>query len=172
MLTKFERTVVAWRDRLGAIPEEVFAKQPADNGWSAGQICHHLSMASERLLAGARACTQSDGEQRGFSFLPALITSMGTFPPAKIKVPDNLPEDWKPLASPEPTAKSTALEMLAVMEREMRELREPVDTASPKLRREHPAGGWMHARQWYQIAEMHLRHHLRQLGRLEKELRA
>ncbi len=172
MLAKFDRTVAQWRERLGAISEADFGRAPANGGWNTGQVCHHISMASAKLLGGARACAENTGEERGFSFLPALITAIGSFPPAKIKVPSDLPEDWQHLGHPDPTSKAVALKMLDGMEQEMRELCEPVDRASTTLRRKHPAGGWPHARQWYQFAEMHLRHHLRQLGRLEKELRA
>ena len=42
--------------------------------------------------------------------------------------------------------------------------------SAPKSRRFKHAAARLNAAQWYQIAEMHLRHHLRQLTRAERAL--
>ena len=50
----------------------------------------------------------------------------------------------------------------------MASLRGVAADAEPGLRRPHFALGFMNARQWYAFQEMHLRHHLRQLARLDR----
>ena len=45
-----------------------------------------------------------------------------------------------------------------------------IAAADPKLRKRHPVAGFLNAQQWYAFSEMHMRHHLRQLKRIEKQL--
>jgi len=166
ILQKFETTYQNWRSKLESFDDAAFQRPPENGGWSAGQVCCHVSDVSDSMLANLEQCAQGDAEDRGFSFLPAMITAVGSLPPAKIKVPTGLPPEYQHFAKPQPMAKADALARLDGIAARMRELRPKVEGASKRMRRKHPAGGWLHAQQWYQMNEMHLRHHLRQLGRL------
>jgi hypothetical protein len=165
-LRKFEQTLGAWRERLGPRSDEDFAKPPADGGWTIGQVCNHISAASDMMLRGAEACAQGAGEKKGFSPMPAFMTFIGSFPPGRFKVPPALKE----LANPSPISKAQAIERLDAIENKVRALQESVAAAPKDIKSKHPAAGWLNASQWYQITEMHMRHHLRQLGRIEKSL--
>ena len=45
-----------------------------------------------------------------------------------------------------------------------------VERASKSIRLKHWAGGWFNAAQWMHSAEMHAKHHFRQIVRLLKEM--
>ena len=117
------------------------------------------------LLDNAVRCADGDGAKKRFSFLPWMITAMGSFPPTRIRLPE-LPAELRHMAEPEPMKKDAALARLDGTLEQMRAVLPAISAAPPGCRREHPAGGWPNARQWYQMNEMHLRHHLRQLARL------
>ncbi|MHC4493171.1 MAG: DUF1569 domain-containing protein, partial [Planctomycetota bacterium] len=88
------------------------------------------------------------------------------FPPFRLKVPSNLPDHLKRASDPDSPPKAEALERFATVARRTRDLCDAVAAAPRGLRSKHPAVGWVNARQWYQLSEMHMRHHLRQLRRI------
>lgn len=165
ILAKFEQTHATWRGRLGPLSDEDVARVPEGGGWCVGRICHHLGSVSDMLLGNAERCAAGDGEDKGFQFQPWMITVVGSLPPTRIHVPD-LPPDLNHLANPEPLTKDEGLARLDGMHERMRTLQPRVQVASKRCRREHPVGGWLNAREWYHMNEMHLRHHLRQFARL------
>ena len=165
---KFESTLATWRARLGPRPEADFGRRPAGGGWCLGQVCDHLKSASDLLLGEAEKCARGEGERKGAQVMPAMITLFGSLPPGRFKVPDK--PELRKLAEPRELTKDAALECLGAMGKRVTELRDPGAAAPRNLRRRHPAAGWMNAVQFYQVAEMHLRHHLRQLARIERAL--
>jgi len=164
ILRKFETTYRTWLARLEPLDDEAFEREPDDGGWSVGRICHHIGSVSDMLLENADLCAKGDGVDKRFQFLPAMLSTVGSLPPARIKVPD-LPAELRHLSCPEPMTKAGGIARLEAVAERMRSLSAAVAAASPRVRREHPAGGWLNARHWYHMTEMHLRHHLRQLRR-------
>jgi hypothetical protein len=163
-LRKLDRTLGIWRAQLGPLDDAAFARTPDGGGWSVGQICHHLRSASDLLLGNAEQCAAGDGRDMGFQVFPAIMALIGSIPPARIKVPD-LPEELRQVSQPVQLGREDGLAVFDGIEERMREMRAAMESASPRCRRRHPAGGWMNAVQWYQLNEMHMRHHLRQLAR-------
>jgi hypothetical protein len=166
-LAKFERTMADWYATLERIGEHQFTPAPEGDGWTAGQVCHHVALAGGKFLEQVRACANGEGETKGFQLLPALVTGIGSFPPARIRFPtDKAPPGWRKAGDPDPLTRTEALEQLARMEHAMHEHCAMAAAAGTHMRTKHFAAGWMHAAQWYQLVEMHTRHHLRQLRRL------
>ncbi|MHC4342756.1 MAG: DUF1569 domain-containing protein, partial [Planctomycetota bacterium] len=124
-------------------------------------------------LDGAETIATGEGEQRGggmFTFIMCDVVK--SFPPFRFKVPPNLPASYEKIATPESVTKGEALEHFEAVARRTRDMCDAIASAPEKLRSKHPAAGWCNARQWYQLSEMHMRHHLRQLRRIEKALGA
>jgi hypothetical protein len=165
ILTKLEKTHRTWGMRIDGLGDEAFLRPARGGGWGVGQICRHIELVSEMLLRNAEQCTRGDGADMGFRIQPALLMLFGTLPPVRIKVPD-LPPDLQHLGKPEPINAADGRDALERVATQMRGLHDAVAGASPRCRREHPAGGWLNALQWYAMNEMHYRHHLRQLDRL------
>jgi hypothetical protein len=167
VLDKTEKTYAIWRNATESRDEQDFARAPDDGGWSLGQLCDHVSLVSSAFLDAAKALARGEGEERGGSFLAAVMCGVfRSFPPVRLKVPTNLPDEVKRAAAPDSLAKADALERLATVMQRTRILCDAVAAAPRGLRSEHPVLGWINARQWYQLSEMHMRHHLRQLRRL------
>jgi len=92
---------------------------------------------------------------------------MGGLPPMRIRVPvEKLPPELHIFAKPEQRSKPEGLARLAGVVEQMRTLAGVVDGSTKTCRRHHPASGWLNALQWFQMTEMHMRHHLRQVDRL------
>lgn len=163
-LRKLDRTVAVWRSRLEPLDEDAFARRPEGGGWTVGQICHHLGTVAELLLGNAEQCAAGDGRDMGFQWFPGIMAFIGSIPPTRIKVPD-LPEDLRQVSQPDQITRADALASIDGMVERMRSMRSAVEASSPRCRRKHPAGTWMNSVQWFQLNEMHLRHHLRQLAR-------
>ncbi|MHC4549283.1 MAG: DinB family protein [Planctomycetota bacterium] len=170
VLTRFDRTYATWRASLAGQSEEGFDRKRAAGGWTLGQVCDHVTATSQAFLDGAEALLRGEGEKRGRSLLVTVMTGIGSFPPFRFKVPPDLPDALQRLADPDPLTKARALERFSALERRTHALCEVIAAAPRELRSQHPAAGWVNAREWYQLSEMHLRHHLRQLHRIEKEL--
>jgi len=166
VLAKTERTYALWREDLESRDGEDFGRAPAAGGWSLGQISDHVTLVSSAFLEAAEALTRGEGEERGGGFLAAVMCGVfRSFPPFRLKVPPNLPDEVMRAADPDSLPKAEALERFAAVLRRTRDLCGAVAAAPRRLRLEHPVLGWVNARQWYQLSEMHMRHHLRQLRR-------
>jgi len=167
ILQKYESTHGTWRARLDPLEEERFTRAPpaGSGSWGIGQICDHIASVAEMLLINADQCAQGNGQDKGFQLQPALICLVGSLPPVRINVPD-LPPELDHLSNPQKLTKEQALARLDGALERMRSLADAVDRATTRCRSKHPVGGWLHARQWYHMNEMHYRHHLRQLDRL------
>ena len=166
---KSERTYAAWREALERRTDACFQK--AREGWTLGQVCDHVTRASGIFLDGAEALARGEGERRGGNLMSFLF--FGVFrglPPGRFKVPTNLPEKFQVLAKPEPMERDAAREAFEALAKRTDAVCATIGAADEKLRSKHPAAGWLTATQWYQLAEMHARHHLRQLKRIEKAL--
>lgn len=167
VLAKYERTHAAWVARLAALPEDAFDRAPpaGAGGWTIGQVGDHLGRVADLLLGGAETCAQGEGERRGFQFGPWFMCAMGSFPPIKIR-PKKVDAEMQALLEPESFTKDQFVARLEQDIERARGLVDAVAAADPAIRGTHPVGVRPNARQWYQMAEMHLRHHLRQLDRL------
>jgi hypothetical protein len=168
---KTERTCAIWTGVLEHLGPDAFERSTTVSGWTLGQVCDHVLTISDLFLDGAEALARNRGESRPGSFFGRFICVVGSFPPIRIKPPADLPIEFRCAAQPDSIAKEVSLERLAGVAARTNELCEAVAAAATSLRSKHPAAGWINARQWYQLSEMHMRHHLRQLRRIEKALR-
>jgi hypothetical protein len=164
------RTCGLWDDALGHIEPDAFAQQTGASDWTLGQVCDHVLTISELFLDGAEALARNRGETRPGSLFGKFICLLGSFPPVRIKPPTDLPIEFRCAAKPDSIRKDVALARFDAVTRRTQELHDAVEASPRALRSQHPAAGWINAQQWYQLSEMHMRHHLRQLRRIEKAL--
>jgi hypothetical protein len=168
ILSRFERTAAIWLASLDDYSEEKFARKPDADSWSIGQVYNHL-VSGTRLyhLQQIAQCLESrETERKAGKKLPGKLTFLlGSFLPVRIKVPPSDAYTPKQPASKE--AMRTGLEKLMRM---MRETEQKLAGASEIPATNHPALGALNAREWFQLIEMHFRHHLRQKVRLDRWL--
>ena len=122
------------------------------------------------FLDSASALTKGEGKERPGTLFQKIVFGIGSLPPGRFKVPKNLPKPFSRLAEPGALTRAESLRKFEEIGRRTHDLFAAVEAAPLGLRSKHPAAGWLNAAQWYQISEMHMRHHLRQLHRIEKNL--
>ena len=171
VLTRHDATVARWRSILASQDETRFARTPPDGGWSLAQVCDHVAVASEIALDHVHCLVCGDGTCCGGKWMPAAILRIGTFMPVRYKVPEGLTGPYARMAMPEVIPIEAADARLRAIDERAHALHDKVLTSDRKQRIEHPTAGWLNAVQWYQLAEMHMRHHLRQAARIEKAWR-
>lgn len=164
-LAKFEQTHTRWRAAVEAADEAEFARVPEGGGWSLGQLCDHVVSVATLMLDQVERCAFGRGKEHGFSLLPALVSALGSMPPVRVKVPP-MPTELAHIGAPKTLTRAEALARLSAVAERTRLLVDTAAQASPRQRTRHPVGGWLNARHWYQLHEIHLRHHLRQLKAL------
>ena len=79
--------------------------------------------------------------------------------PAKVAVEPLMPE-----------SREWIKDSLKQMVQDMKELAVILEKTKVIQKAKHPALGYLTADEWFQFCEIHLRHHLRQKARIEKEL--
>jgi len=171
ILAKFERTYATWREVIERTDAECFAKDLGAGQWTLGQACDHVTGVSLAFLEKAQAMANGEGEVHSGGLMPLIAFEwIGSLPPVRFKVPENLPPEYAHFARPESIDKGETIRRFEQVAEQQRALCQPVAATNPKMRMKHPAAGWLTAKQWYRGSEMHMRHHLRQLRRIEQKL--
>ncbi|MEL6429481.1 MAG: hypothetical protein AAFP22_17475 [Planctomycetota bacterium] len=193
-LRRFETVHADWQRALEARPDGDFIRpfgpqqggfggaRPGQMGprgcventrWELGRVCDHVVAAGECFLDEVDGLARGDGTVRRASPVTWLVFGAAKrLPPVRVEVPKGLPERYARVAAPEPLERGAALERLGALAGRMRAAREAVESVDPRLRSRHPVMSWLNAREWYQLVEMHTRHHGRQLRRTLDELDA
>jgi len=168
ILSQFEKTAGVWLASLDQYSEEQFAKKPNEDSWSIGQVYNHI-VVSARLyhLQQIAQCLEGKQTERNVGKkLPGKLTFfLGSFPPMRIKVPPS--ETYTPKQPPNIEAMKIGLQKLIKI---MRETEQKLSGASEFPKTAHPVFGFLNAREWFYLIEMHFRHHLRQKRRLDRFL--
>ena len=68
--------------------------------------------------------------------------------------------------TPQPKSKKEILDNLLRQKREVKELEEAIRSSRFHGKTQHPGLQYFNAAEWFQFAEMHLRHHMRQKKRI------
>ncbi|MEN8698594.1 DinB family protein [Bacillus infantis] len=162
-----ERIVMdSYKQSLGKYTVEQLRKIPADGVWSLAQMYDHVIVVAHEYLDEAEACAAVDPVQsRGKTEFGEKLFRDGGFPPVKIRLPDEMNQPPDNSGTP-----ASLLERLAELEKRMEGVGKKLHKVHSNLKREHGGFGWLNAKEWHQLAEMHFRHHLRQKGELEERL--
>lgn len=159
--------IQAWKTALPAYSEDAFQQKPHDEAWSIGQVYAHLTDATRffhmRMIEG---CLQSsEGDEVPASEGWSQMKAAGSFPPIRIKVPAS------PQYTPrQPENVTVIAEKLDALETDLLALGDAIAKASHSGKQAHPRLGALDAQEWFQLIEMHFRHHLRQKANLDQWL--
>lgn len=85
ILSRFETVLSTWEQSLDNFSEADFARQPAADAWSIGQVYQHLIGSAQRYhLKQMEVCMASDDNARASKTMPGRITYLlGGMPPAE-----------------------------------------------------------------------------------------
>ncbi|WP_019422807.1 DinB family protein [Paenibacillus sp. OSY-SE] len=160
--------VEQYRNGLDPYTIEQLRYKANDDQWSLGQMYNHLIQSAMFMQIGAIAkCAEAESTDtaEGKSEDGQRIFQMGSFPPIKIKVPDS------PQYTPsQPESKEQLAEGLEKVWEQAQSWAAKLHEIPGNRKVKHPKLGYLNALEWFQLIEMHLRHHLRQQATLEQEL--
>ncbi|CAI6062448.1 DinB family protein [Cohnella sp. JJ-181] len=183
-LRKFEDTVNGYIQELEGFSLEQLLWKPAEDEWSLGQMHMHLILSAQFMqLRNAALCLapNSDlgGSPTGKTEQGEKMFKEGSFPPERVQVPPS--PQYTP---PQPESKEQIVDGLretvnrmkeiepvvaAAFDRDAQDLSEPGKGTAYELAHNtvaHPRLGGLNALEWFQLIEMHYRHHLLQKKRL------
>jgi hypothetical protein len=167
-LKKFNQLLEKWQHSLDNYSQEELLRKPTDDAWSMGQVYVHLCNATLGFhLRQVEECLASEKYADQKKAMPGRVSFfLGSFPPIKIKVPAS--ETYTP---PQPESKAAILIKMDEMREKMAKTALRMEKSSSKSgKTQHPAMGYLDAKEWFQMIPMHFQHHLRQKGRLDKFL--
>ncbi|MCT4798212.1 DinB family protein [Exiguobacterium profundum] len=135
--------------------------------WSIGQMFDHLILVAEEYLEEADRCLRGEGElgEEKTSFGEKLF-ERGDFPPIKIELPPEMNQPPKNTDS-----KDRLRERMTILISKMDTLESRLNDADDNRKTLHGGFGWLNAREWFNLIEMHTLHHRRQQHDLETWLR-
>jgi DinB superfamily len=165
---RWHKVAEKWMNSLDSYSEEQLYKKPSELEWSIGQVYVHLLKSSQFFhLAQVKKCLESDENSKESKKMPGKISFfLGSFPPIKIKVPPS------PQYTPsQPTSRQELKDLYISLKKDMDEMAKAVNSTNKSGKTEHPAFGFCNAKEWYQMVEMHFRHHLRQKERIDQFLK-
>lgn len=172
ILQSFETTVERYVAELNLLNMDELLRKENEEEWSIGQMYMHLIQSAlfmqlrniEHCLAKNEHSVEFDAEK---TELGSQVFDLGQFPPVRVKVPAS--PQYTPL---QPESKEQLAQGLQQVVDRMRGTAavlalEEAATGSKVL---HPRLGALNAQEWFQLIEMHYKHHLLQLDRLKINL--
>ncbi|MBT2562701.1 DinB family protein [Pedobacter sp. ISL-64] len=157
------KIVDAYKSKLSHYSEDIFQTTPPIAGWSYSEVYSHIFDSSLLSLIALERAASGKGENKPTHFIVKLILVLGTLPPAKqYKVPKRLAERVKKIS------KTEALDFILEFEKGLDDNYPVIAHAKANCKTKHPRLGYLSAKQWLRFIEIHLKHHLKQLERIEK----
>ncbi|MBC6110602.1 DinB family protein [Pedobacter fastidiosus] len=161
--TSLHQIVDAYKAKLSSYSDNIFQDIPPINGWSYSEVYSHIFDSSLLSLMALENSARDKGENQPTHFAVKLILFFGSLPPAKkYKVPKRLAERVKKIS------KTEAMDFILEFEEALDQVYPLVPGAKTNSKTKHPRLGYLNAKQWLRFTEIHLKHHLKQLVRIEK----
>ena len=153
----------AYRTILHDIPDADFQLSPVIGGWSYSEVYCHIFDSSLLSLIALQDCIKGKGKPKPTALIVKLILRYGSLPPMiKYKVPKFL--EPRVIKISKEKAANFIDRFLIQLEADYK----MIDLADPTIKTKHPRLGYLNADQWLRFIEIHLKHHLKQLKRIEK----
>jgi hypothetical protein len=163
LFTSIQKVTFAYKQKLAQIPDENFEQSPRIGGWSYSEVYNHIFDLSVLSLNELNKCLSGQGQNKKTHWITRLILFFGRFPPAmKLKVPKKLASRVTKIT------KEEASDMINKFLVQMQPLGKTLEQANLLIKTPHPRLGFLNATQWLRFIEIHLKHHLKQLNRIDK----
>lgn len=162
---RFDASIRRW---IGALEKYEYPRlihQPDPESWSIGQVYVHLIEETGYYFQQCRYCLSGTVTTGGeMNEEGKKLFRMDGFPHEKLIGPANV------YNVAQPVDKEVLREGMMELKRQANALCERIKSANAGGKTEHPGLGWFGAADWYRFAEMHLRHHFRQMERIDKSI--
>ncbi len=153
---------------LHEVDEETYLLTPAEYVWSVSEIYAHILTATLMSIIAAEKCINGTGEHvtKRLHWLVWSILFFGRFPPGKFKVPSKL------LSMVTKMSKEDAENLIIKLRKKTEEICPKISKANIYIKNKHPRIGMLNAEQWFRFTLVHLNHHLKQIDRTLKTVKA
>ena len=162
LIKRFSQTMATWKQQLKRYSYQELCTQPDPESWSIGQVVLHLIEETNWYMDQLSVCLESDEnkEEAPTDNFKNWLAQNG-FPNKRFKGPADLP------TPPQPGSKEALLDQFNDLISRVRNMGKLIEETESVGRAPHPGHGYLNAREWFQYAEMHMRHHFRQKDRIE-----
>ncbi len=167
---KFLETAKYWLKELDFYGSNQFKKVTANSAWTIGQVYDHLINGTRAYhMREIRKCLEKTGgsEEGKKLFKGHIVFFLGKFPSIKIAGVD--PNGYVPS---QPESPDKMKDEFFKFFKEMQKIAKDLDAAPSMYKTMHPSLGMLTGQEWFQIIEMHFRHHLRQKSEIDKSIRS
>jgi len=166
MILNFNTTIDNWIKEVQRYSFEQLCAKPSAKSWSLGQVCMHLIADTRYYIKQIIICVQTDehADKKASPFVEDMFRK-NEFPDVKLK--------GDPLNAlvPQPASREQVITDFRSLQLELDNAIRLMMQSKCKGKTQHPGFQYLSAGQWLQLADMHLRHHLRQKERIEDFLR-
>lgn len=163
LLERHRGTLLSLKASLESIPEERWLSAPEPGAWCPAEVFDHIGrIADGYAFKHLERCLAGKGTRTSLGLIGRLVFLLGRIPGSwRIRAP------FPPELLPTAISKDEARALLAHLGERAEAFAPLLEGADPDQRARHFRLGWLNAKEWYQFAEMHHRHHLEgQLVRL------
>jgi hypothetical protein len=166
-LHALEETVSYYLEQLEGVSEEQLCRKPSDEEWSLGQVYIHLINTTQFMsMRNIKLCREEAKDATAVGGVKTdageAVFRNGGFPDTKIAVPPS--PQYTP---PQPNGKEQLTSGLLNILQQMQEIEPMLQDISSDVTAAHPRLGALNAKEWFNMVEMHFRHHVKQLHRLQ-----
>ena len=170
LYNRFEKQANKWLTSLDNYTMEELLKKPSEESWSMGQVYIHIATANKYFLGkNANALANGDDFTTGKSKTKwgRLVFLFNMFPPMSVKMPKKDTGGTEPI---QPESKEQIERKIRENLTFFKEIEAKVSQAPKNQVKKYPFLGYLNAAEWYTIAGLHMKHHLRQKRKLDKFL--
>lgn len=161
----FSPTIDRWIKALEGYTFSQLCNKPSPTHWSLGQLYGHLIEDTRFYIEQIKICV-STNKNTLQEAVPEAITMFiqNAFPDVQIEgSPSNA-------SIPQPDSKEKLLSDLLSLKEELYAVGRLISESTYNGKTKHPGLGYFSAKEWFQFAEMHFRHHERQKQRIDEFL--
>lgn len=153
---KFNATINKWEKQLEEYSKEDFNHKPNPQTWSIGQVYEHVVSSTLNFHAKQiEICLLSnDNKNKSKTFIGWLSFIINRIPPIEIKIPPE--ENIEPQ---QPQNKEDVSAKLNHVKQVFLELANKIDASKCLGKTNHPGMGYLNAKEWLKVIEMHFRYH-------------
>lgn len=162
---KLKEDLEIYISALDAYSDEQFTKRKDEETWSLGQMYEHIVLASNGFFLGnVLRCLEKRKGQEGGEMNKYGVNALkhNGLPPMKFKVPgtDKAPDL-------EVRSRAEYKDLLQKIINDAEGILPTLEADNGTYKTLHPVFDWLNAVEWFQMLEIHTRHHFRQKEELE-----
>ncbi|HEY0899793.1 MAG TPA: hypothetical protein VGD90_10690 [Sphingobacteriaceae bacterium] len=162
-LDKFNATINIWIDELRKYSLHYLLSKPDEMSWSLGQLYEHI-LEETRWYFGQIEVSLNDKDHTQIETSEAAKTlfERGAFEDKMIQGDPLISERVR-----QPTSIEELTNDFVQLKNEAERIWNQIRHAKAYGKSEHPGMGFLNCFEWFEYAEMHMRHHLKQKARID-----